>query len=65
MPKLIKKQRVERVMNDVTYIRTYVTENSNITKTPEKITHKKRPVQDKIRNEIMSEFSRFGRLRVW
>ncbi len=65
MPELIKKKRTERVVNGVIYIRAYVGERPDVVKNLQKTSPRKKPFRDKIRNEIMGEFSQLGRYRVF
>lgn len=65
MPELIKKKRTERVVNGVIYVRAYVGEKPDAIKNSEKPIRRKKPFRDKVRNEIMGEFSSLGRYRVF
>ena len=65
MPELIKRKRIERVVNGITYVRTYVGERPDATKNSKKPNYRKKPFRDKVRNEIMGEFSHLGRYRVF
>lgn len=65
MPELIKKKRTTKVVNGVAYIRAYVGERPDAIKNSKKPSRRKKPFRDKVRNEIMGEFSSLGRYRVF
>lgn len=65
MGELIKRKRCVKMLNQIFYVRTYVGESPDATKNSEKFTYRKKPIRDKLRNEIMGEFSHLGKYRVY
>lgn len=62
---LIKRKRTAKVVNEVIYVRTYVGERLEAIKNSEKPSRRKKLFRDKVRNEIMGEFSYLERYRVF